>query len=133
LAELDRLDLFPTQYATQEAFAESEMVDWLTYPTELSRVPDEIELMAVVPEAHEEGPGDTYVFRFRTLPPHWAAKKGWTAGVAGPFLRTESPTPDARGGTFSTFTSWDEHSPEEHLRLIRETRSRAKDPWGLDR
>jgi hypothetical protein len=128
LAELDRLDLLPAEYTTQKAFAEAEMVDWLTYPTELARAPDEIELMAVVPETCEEGAGETYVFRFRTLPPHWAAKEGWMAGVAGPFLLSESPSPDARGGTFSTFTSWKEHSPEEHLRTIRETRARAHEP-----
>ncbi len=133
LAELDRLDLFPAEYATQEAFAESEMVNWLTYPTELARVPDEIELMAVIPETLEEGAGETYVFRFRTLPPHWAAREGWMAGAAGPFLFAESPSPDARRGTFSTFTSWDEHSPEEHLRMIKETRDRAHEPWELDR
>jgi hypothetical protein len=133
LAELDRLDLFPTEYATPEAFAEAEMVDWLTYPTQLGCVPDEIELMAVIPENHEAGAGESYVFRFRTLPPHWAAKEGWMAGVAGPFLLVESPSPDPRGGTFSTFAGWDEYSPEEHLRKTKEARDRAHEPLELDR
>jgi hypothetical protein len=36
----------------QEAFAESDMVNWLTYPTELGHVPDKIELMQVLTIDH---------------------------------------------------------------------------------
>jgi hypothetical protein len=119
LVEVGRRELFPEALATQEAFAESEMVNWLIYPTELGRVPDEIELMAIVPDGASPPVGDFYVFRFRTFAPHWAAEDGWMAGVAGPFVLEESPS-EAYGGTFSTFTPWDEKSPEEHVRAIQD-------------
>lgn len=60
LVEMGKGDLFPRDLATQAAFAESEMVDWLTYPTELARVPDEIELTDVVPDPGGGEPGAYY-------------------------------------------------------------------------
>jgi hypothetical protein len=117
LSELGKLSLYPAQYRTQAAFAESNMVNWLTFPTELNRVPDEIELMKVV--SVDTGlPGgiyDYFVFRFRTRPPHWAAKKGWMAGWSGPFCREDEPTTKALGETFSRFDGWESKKPEEHL------------------
>jgi hypothetical protein len=120
LVELEREDLFPESFATQEAFAESEMIGWLIYPTELGRPPDEIELMAVMPEGPDGEGGDLFLFRFRTFPPHWASENGWMAGVAGPFPRGGSPSTEANGGTFSTFGRWDEKSSEEHVRDIQD-------------
>lgn len=120
LAEIGRLDLFPPEFASQAAFAEADMVNWLTYPTELERAPDEIELMAVLPRQYREGAADFFVFRFRTFEPHWAASKGWMAGVAGPFLRTHASSPDGGGGTFSTLAKWDDATPEQHLLKIEE-------------
>jgi hypothetical protein len=112
-----KIDLFPRRYLTQEAFAESEMVRWLVYPTELGRVPDEIELRKVVSADTRRPDGilDYYVFRFRTFKPHWAAKDGWMAGVAGPFLRKDAPSPNAFGGTFSKFEGWETKTPEQHV------------------
>lgn len=48
LTDIGRIDLFPPRFFSQEAFAESDMVNWLAYPTELARTPDEIELMKVL-------------------------------------------------------------------------------------
>jgi hypothetical protein len=115
-------ELMPARYRTQAALAESNMVGWLTYPTELGRVPDQIELKKVVSidTASPDGILDYYLFRFRTAPPHWAAKDGWMAGVAGPFLRKDAPTTDAQGDTFSEFERWSAHTPEEHVGDVRE-------------
>ena len=122
LGRLGKSSLFPEEYRTQEAFAESDMVNWLVFPTELSRVPDEIELMKVV--AIDTGLPDAiydyYLFRFRTREPHWAAKDGWIAGVSGPFLRKDQPTTESLGDTFSTFTRWDDKTPDEHVGDIAE-------------
>ncbi|MBI4497709.1 MAG: hypothetical protein HY689_07425 [Chloroflexi bacterium] len=122
LADLGKLSLYPERFRTQEALAESRMVRWLTFPTELNRVPDEIELMKVIPfdTGMPDGLLDYYVFRFRTHPPHWAAKDGWMAGVAGPYRRDEAPTTRSYGHTFSDFAAWDSRAPEEHVRRIRE-------------
>jgi hypothetical protein len=122
LEKLGHPDLFPKAWATQEALAESDMVGWLTYPTELARVPDQIELMKVVSEdvGGDDGMLDFYLYRFRTLPPHWAAKDGWMAGVAGPFRRAGAPSATSYGSTFSTFEKWDDKRPEEHVEAVRE-------------
>ncbi|HVY30928.1 MAG TPA: hypothetical protein VHB79_30420 [Polyangiaceae bacterium] len=121
LGELHRLELFPAAERTQAKFAESEMVRWLVYPTELARAPDHIELMKTMDA--DLGPDDSaatyYLFRFKTDPPDQFAKDGWMAGIAGPFLRKDAPTTDARGETFSTFAAWDSASPEQHLQQVQ--------------
>lgn len=118
--------LFPEKYRTQSAFAESDMVNWLTFPTELGRVPDEIELMKVVPvdTGLKDGIYDYYLFRFRTHEPHWAAKDGWMAGVSGPYLRKDSPTVSSLGDTFSSFEKWDSKKPDDHVGDTRELMER---------
>lgn len=127
LTELCALSLFPEEYVTQAAFAESHMVEWLTFPTELGRVPDEIELMEVV----EVGLGlgrstqDFYLFRFRTHEPHWAAKDGWSAGVTGPYLRSLAPSADLVRMTFSRFETWESKTPEEHVHSVLWTLERV--------
>jgi hypothetical protein len=115
LGRSSRSDLFPHRYRTQEAFAESAMVNWLVYPTELGQVPDEIELMKVVTSGSPGEEEDYYVFRFRMDEPHWAAKHGWMAGVAGGFARRDQPTTVAGGNTFSSFAAWDSQTPEGHV------------------
>lgn len=116
LSELGRSQLFPESFKTQEAFAESDMVGWLIFPTELGRVPDEIELMKVISiDTKTNGPLDYYVLRFRTHPPHWASKDGWMAGTSGPFLRRDEPSTMAYGDTFSSFQPWESKTAEEHV------------------
>lgn len=119
---------FPDQFRTQAAFAEADMVNWLTYPTELGRTPDQIELMKVVPvdTGLPNGIYDYYLFRFKTLEPHWAAKDGWIAGISGPFRRGDAPTILGLGDTFSTFDKWESKTPDEHVGNIRELMQR----WG---
>lgn len=46
-----------------------------------------------------------FVFRFRTKPPHWAAKDGWLAGVAGPYWENEEPDL-VPAGVFSRFEAF---------------------------
>jgi hypothetical protein len=139
LAEGHQEALFPARYRTQPAFAESNMVRWLIYPTELGRVPDKIELKKIVAldTKGPEGFLDYYVFRFRTLPPHETAKDGWIAGVAGPFLRKDAPTTDAQGGTFSEFERWDARTPEEHVgdmqELLEQWRQRQEEKSGAEK
>jgi hypothetical protein len=114
---------YPREVLNQEAFAESDLVNWLTFPSELGRVPDEIQLMKVVSVEADQPGGDVwdyYVYRFRTKPPHWAAKDGWLAGVSGPFRRADSPTPEGASDTFSRFESWDSRRPEEHLGEVQQ-------------
>jgi hypothetical protein len=103
LKTLGKLSLFPEKFGTQAALAESDMVNWLIYPTELGCAPDEIELMHVGAFDTEDGLADYYVFRFRTFEPSWGVKHGWMAGVSGPFLQKDAPSTEAYGDTFSRF------------------------------
>jgi hypothetical protein len=114
LAESQKLHLFPKEFMTWQALAESNLVGWLDHPNELQVAPDEIELMATLPAP---GAPNThyFLFRYRTHEPHWAAKEGWMAGVAGPYDLTTQPAPYAPG-TFSRFEAFDARTPEEHVR-----------------
>jgi hypothetical protein len=114
LTEAQKIHLFPNEFLTWPALAEANLVGWLCHPNELQVAPDEIELMATLPAP---GALDThyFLFRYRTHEPHWAAKDGWTAGVAGPYDLTKVPAPYAPG-TFSRFEAFDSRTPEEHVR-----------------
>lgn len=122
LQSSNALDLMPSSERTQEKLAEADMVAWLTYPTELGRAPDQIELMntAEVDAGADGGVFVYYVFRFRTHEPHWSAKDGWMAGISGPFRKEDMPTMDGWGETFSAFTKWDEFDASQHLSSVRQ-------------
>jgi hypothetical protein len=115
-----KLALFPSKYLTREAMAEADLVVWLNHPNELGSVPDEMELMATlpVPAAGFEGQR-YYLFRYRMRPPHWAAKDGWLAGVAGPYP-VDGTVGSGAPGTVSRFESYDSKSPEEHVRTTHQ-------------
>jgi hypothetical protein len=122
LLDVDKKYLFPEKFNTQEHLAESDMVGWLIFPTELDTAPDQIELMHIATvENKDKELFNYYIFRFKTFEPHWAAKKGWLAGVSGPFPQKEMPTIKSFGSTFSRFDSWESLSAEEHLGEITET------------
>jgi hypothetical protein len=117
LGDLARLDLLSQRFQSQGALAEAEMAHWLTWPGELGREPEELELMSVVPIQYEGIDADLYVFRFRDR-----AEPGeeveWLAGVAGPYIRGEAPIGHGLGATFSRFEKWESRSAEEHVAAI---------------
>ncbi len=115
LRDLGKLDRFPVEFAHQSALAEADMVNWLLYPTELDSAPDEIELLTTVELAEGDDLSELYVFRYRKHPPHWAAEHGWMIGVAGPYRRSDQPTPDGLGATFSRMESEDSKTLAEHI------------------
>lgn len=117
--ELDRQHrtwMYPKAWCTTEAFAEAHLVRWLAFPAELGRVPDEMELMDVVSiEPLADVKLDWYVFRFRLGEPHWAAKDGWLAGVAGPYLHGAEPGTSALGDAFSRFEPFSRRTSVGHV------------------
>lgn len=116
LLEANRLDLFPKEFATPEALAESDLVFWLRHPNELAASPDEVELKARATRSLTPGAEWTYfLFRYRTKPPHWAADDGWMAGVAGPYGPNGEAVTGGPAGTFSTFLAYDSKPPDEHI------------------
>ena len=118
---LNALELFPDNYLSQEQFAESNMIQWLTYPTELGRMPDEIELMKIISDIDEtKGEIEYYIYRFKSSHPNWK-EFGWMAGVSGFYIKSDKPATEAYKYTFSHFTPWDSMTPEEHLESVIDT------------
>lgn len=118
LKENKSLQFIDKSYFSQEELAKSDMVNWLIYPTELASAPDEIILEKIFTETTKEGEVDFYIFKFKKNPPHWAAKKGWMAGVSGPFNKRDVPTIEGSGYTFSSFSSWESQTVDELLEEI---------------
>ena len=118
LEALERPNLFPNEFMNQPSLAEATMVDWLLFPTELGRAPDEIRQLQVMPIETDDGLADLYVFAFRTHAPHWLSEKDWVVGVAGPFLTDDQPTFESLGGTFSRFESLSEKSVDDHVEAL---------------
>lgn len=116
-----RLELFPGEYRQWEHLAKADLVFWLCHPNELTSPPDEIEVMATVdsPSSTAEQPAQYFVFRYRVNEPHWAAKDGWMAGVAGPYGISGDPQPHGQA-TFSRFEAYDSRTPEEHVHVTHE-------------
>lgn len=100
--------LFPKEYATPEYLAKSDLVRWLTYPSELGKVPDEISFLGIT-----KIKGETFhIFKFKSDsenldPDHRNVDLiGWSSD---------------EGGTFSTFeklSDYEKKTPEKTLRHI---------------
>jgi hypothetical protein len=120
LRDMKREDLFPPQYATAEALAESDLVVWLWHDNELGARPDGIEHVKTIerPEGAPGSPGRYLLFRFRTDPPHWAADSGWMAGVAGPYFEGDEAFEAPHARVFSKFEKFESRSPEEHVEAM---------------
>jgi hypothetical protein len=121
--EMDRFGqaaLFPAQYRTLEAFAESVIVSWLAHPNELRKAPDAIEMLGkhFVESETAEGRFAYFLYRFRVEPPHFAADKGWIAGVCGPFLDAPDAPLIAPLGLFSDMQPFDQVDVVEYIRLF---------------
>ncbi len=95
LQQCGKAGLFPAECATEEYLAKSDLVHWLTYPTELGKVPDEIVYLGKSKRLFQKEV--FHVFKYRsdseTLDDekrnHWLI--GWSSN---------------EGGTFSTFDAF---------------------------
>lgn len=117
LQAYDMSALFPADYFTHEKGAESFLVTWLEYPTELGRAPDEIELLTKI--TLEENGLDYYVFKYRTIKPKWAAKLNWMMGVTGPYSTNSSPY-DVPKRIFSRFNTVNSVSPKNEVTWVHQ-------------
>ncbi len=115
LKQLDKLELYPADFISQEELSKSDMINWLLYPTELARIPSAIEFIQMFTiEFDDVGPADFYLWKFRSDHESWSSQ-GWMVGLSGPFVRAETPTTEHYGFTFSAFTKLDEKTPDEHF------------------
>jgi hypothetical protein len=116
-----KIELFPDEYLTCEKGAESFMVSWLEFPTELGAAPDNIELVTKVTIKDTETL-DYYVFKFNVDPPHWAADE-WMIGICGPYTKQTLPYAlPAR--VFSRFNLYTSVTPESETQWVHENISK---------
>lgn len=106
LVDHGKTHLFPEAFHTIVAAAESNLANWLEFPTELGACPDEIEHLKRVTIDFDGQQNYVHyeVFKYRMHQTHWAAKDGWILGVVGPYFDDSKPY-DFPHATFSRIDS----------------------------
>ncbi len=118
LSEHNKIELFPREYLTIESGAESSLVNWLEFPTELDKVPDDIMHLEKIKIEFDGNDVFYHVFKYMTYEPHWAAKDGWMLGVVGPYFEDSKPY-DFPAATFSRCSSkFGEIEPKEEAKWV---------------
>ena len=101
LVKFGKGQLFPAECTTPEYLAKSDLVHWLTYPTELGKVPDEIEYIGKITYLFKK---DVYhVFKYRSDSDNLDEnlKNKWLIGWS-----------NEDGGTFSQFDEYAQYEKE---------------------
>jgi len=128
LHEHNMTEIFPQEYNSIIKAAESNLANWLEFPTELDACPDEIEHIKRVTFDFDGQNNFVHyeVFKYRVNEPHWAAKDGWILGVVGPYFDDSKPY-DHPGATFSRVSSRLETiTPDEEAKWVHEHISMRK-------
>lgn len=128
LHNYNKPELFPTEYLTIVKSAESNLANWLEFPTELDTCPDELEhIKRVTIDFDGEHNFVHYeVFKYRVNEPHWAAKDGWMLGVVGPYFDDSKPY-DFPHATFSrTDSTVDKVTADEEALWVHQNISRRE-------
>jgi len=113
-----RMELFPADFLTIEKGAESFLITWLEFPTELGEAPHEVELSTTI--ALDGILSLTYyVFKYRMLNNHWAERYNWMFGVVGPYNPVSKPY-DIPARIFSRFNPTDTTTAEEEARWVHQ-------------
>ncbi|WP_165748736.1 hypothetical protein [Cellulophaga sp. Z1A5H] len=120
LSDYNKTELYPRAYFTIESGAESSLVNWLEFPTELDKAPDDIKHLEKVKIVFEDEDVFYHVFKYMTIEPHWAAKNGWMLGVVGPYFENSKPY-DFPAATFSRCSSkFGEIEPKDEAKWVHE-------------
>lgn len=86
LKEFNKEYLFPHEFYSLEACAESRLATWLEHPKRLGTYPDDMNLLEKVTiEREGNEPVFYFVFEFLVNKAHWSSHKRWMLGVAGPY------------------------------------------------
>ncbi|HMK20480.1 MAG TPA: hypothetical protein VK492_19905 [Chitinophagaceae bacterium] len=128
LSHHDKLNLFPKEYFDIVKGAESNLVNWLEFPTELNACPDEIEHIKRVTFDYDGQNNFVHyeVFKYKVNESHWAAKHGWILGVVGPYFDDSKPYDNAQA-TFSRVSSTlDKVSPDDEAKWVNENISKRR-------
>ena len=108
LTRQGKASLFPADCADEIYLAKSDLVHWLTYPTELGRQPDEIEYLGTVRKLFRKDP--YHVFRFRSGSDTLGndVKNQWLIGWSNP-----------NGGTFSNFDRYADYEKDTQKATLK--------------
>ena len=103
-----KTDLFPAELANEEYLAKSDLVHWLTYPTELGKEPDQIEYLGKVKKKEIY-----HVFRYTSNSDNLGEdlQGKWLIGWS-----------NNEGGTFSNFdlySDFEQKTVEKTLKVIK--------------
>lgn len=109
LAARNLENLFPKEFATPEYLAKSDLSHWLTYPTELGKIPDEIVFLGDVKVKGEK----YYIFKYKSDSTNLTddLKNEWLIGWSA-----------KNGDTFSNFDrlcDYEQKKPEKTLKVIK--------------
>jgi hypothetical protein len=104
----DKVSLFPTELINDVYLAKSDLVHWLTFPTELGKAPDEIEYVGKTKVKKEE----YYIFKYKSDSDKLSddLRGKWLIGWA-----------NDEGGTFSNFDEYEKFekdTPEKTAKYI---------------
>jgi hypothetical protein len=118
LESYGRKEMFPQKFFSEEKGAESYMVNWLEFPTELGRAPDEILLMETA-TIGSQLQVHYYAFKFKSAKPRWARKLNWMIGICGPYHAASLPF-DVPRRVFSRFTPVGQTKTNEEIKWVHE-------------
>ncbi len=121
-----RANMFPPEYYTIEKGAESFLVNWLEFPTELNATPAKIEFMTTITIDEPTDALDYFVFRY-TKVLRMKSDEVWMLGVAGPYTSTSRPY-DVPLRVFSRFNPTATVNPLEEVKWVHENIARTAPP-----
>ncbi|QST02280.1 hypothetical protein IMZ31_22770 (plasmid) [Pontibacillus sp. ALD_SL1] len=124
LRRLDRLNLFPEEFKTQEHLAKSQLITWLTQPDNLGHFPSDTKLIDVYTETLNGEDYEFYLFKFRSTVYEWK-EKGWMIAVSGGYKKSEKPTVESTGNTYSQFATYQKDQVDEHFLALLDTVEKA--------
>ena len=117
LVAFDKKELFPNAFYNLEKSAESFLVNWLEFPTELDAPPDNIEFFTAITMEEDQRTIEYLVFKYRKAPPPKGLSNNWMWGVVGPF-HAESKPYEIPLRVFSRFNEAGTVSAVEEVRWV---------------
>ena len=103
--------MFPAECATEEYLAKSDLVHWLTFPTELGKAPDEIVYLGHVKKLFSKEVFHVFKYRSDSDTLDEEKKNKWLVGWSSD-----------EGGTFSEFeelAQFEKDTPEKTLKCLK--------------
>jgi hypothetical protein len=122
-----RAEMFPSEYYTIEKAAESFLVNWLEFPTELNATPEKVELVTTITIVEPTETLDYFVFKYKKFFNLEKNEGAWMLGVAGPYTSASRPY-DVPLRVFSRFNVAGTVSPLDEVRWVHENIARKTSP-----